>query len=252
MTYKEFIQNILDTRGRFNCGEEYHERHHIIPKCMDGSNDKDNLIDLFAHEHFEAHRLLALENPDNYKLTYAWKSMSVLYKDSMDRYVLTPSEYEEMKKAFSIALSNKQQGQKRSDEAKMNMSKNHADVSGKNNPRYGKPVSEETRKKISEANKNPSEETRKKIGDAHRGTKHTDETKAKMSEKRRGVNHPNIVRVYCPELDEYFDYIKQATEKYNIPKTGITCCLKGKQKTAGKHPVTGQGLTWVKIESKSC
>jgi hypothetical protein len=32
MTYQEFIDNILNTRGRFSCGNEYHERHHIKPK----------------------------------------------------------------------------------------------------------------------------------------------------------------------------------------------------------------------------
>ena len=56
MTYIEFINDILNTRGRFACGDEYHERHHIIPKCMDGSNNEDNLIDLFAREHFVAHK----------------------------------------------------------------------------------------------------------------------------------------------------------------------------------------------------
>ena len=71
-TYEQFIQNILNTRGRFACGDEYHERHHIVPKCMDGGDEEENLIDLFAREHFEAHRLLALENPDNDKLVYAW------------------------------------------------------------------------------------------------------------------------------------------------------------------------------------
>lgn len=65
MNYKTFIENILNTRGRFACGEEYHECHHIIPKSCGGTNDKDNLIDLFAKEHFIAHKLLALENPDN-------------------------------------------------------------------------------------------------------------------------------------------------------------------------------------------
>lgn len=40
-----------------------------------------------------------------------------------------------------------------SDEYRKKISDNHADVSGKNNPRYGIKVSEETRKKISEKNK---------------------------------------------------------------------------------------------------
>ena len=42
-TYDEFIQNILNTRGRFNCGDIYHERHHITPRCMDGDNSLENL-----------------------------------------------------------------------------------------------------------------------------------------------------------------------------------------------------------------
>lgn len=59
MNYIEFINSILNTRGRFNCGDEYHERHHIVPKCKNGTNDDNNLIDLFAREHFIAHKLLA-------------------------------------------------------------------------------------------------------------------------------------------------------------------------------------------------
>ena len=66
MTYKEFIDNILNTRGRFAIPKnEYKERHHIIPKCMGGNNEKDNLIDLYAREHFIAHKLLVEENPDS-------------------------------------------------------------------------------------------------------------------------------------------------------------------------------------------
>lgn len=76
MTYNEFIQNVLNTRGRFACGDEYHERHHIIPKCMGGTNDEENLVDLFAREHFLAHKLLAQENPNNNSLVYAWGCMA--------------------------------------------------------------------------------------------------------------------------------------------------------------------------------
>ena len=31
--YQNYIMQILNTRGRFGCGEEYHERHHIVPWC---------------------------------------------------------------------------------------------------------------------------------------------------------------------------------------------------------------------------
>lgn len=132
--YQGFIQNILETRGRFACGDEYHERHHILPKCMGGTNDEDNLIDLFAREHFEAHRLLALENPDIRELTYAWSMMS--YSKNGD-YKITSEEYEEIKIALSRMFSgdgNPMYGSHRC---------------GEENPMYGKHHSEETRKKIS-------------------------------------------------------------------------------------------------------
>ena len=106
LTYEEFINNILETRGRFNCGDEYHERHHIIPKCVGGTDDKENLIDLFAKEHFDAHRLLALENPDNDKLMYAWWCMSTAKsKYTKERYEVSATEYEEAKIALVKVLS---------------------------------------------------------------------------------------------------------------------------------------------------
>ena len=36
----------------------YYENHHIIPKCLKGSNNKENLVLLTPREHFIAHLLL--------------------------------------------------------------------------------------------------------------------------------------------------------------------------------------------------
>jgi hypothetical protein len=36
----------------------YTERHHILPRSLGGTNDKDNLVDLTAREHFICHWLL--------------------------------------------------------------------------------------------------------------------------------------------------------------------------------------------------
>ena len=127
-TYDKFIHNILETRGRFACGELYHERHHIIPKCLGGTNDKENLIDLFAREHFIAHKLLAKENPDNNSLTYAWSCMAFVKRDDIDRYELTPEEYEEAKIAMSNACkgeNNQFYGKRHSEETRMKMRKSH-------------------------------------------------------------------------------------------------------------------------------
>ena len=64
---------------------------------MNGDDSDDNLIDLYAREHYEAHKLLAEENPDNEKILFAWWSMSMKSPHTNDRYQLTADEYEVMK-----------------------------------------------------------------------------------------------------------------------------------------------------------
>ena len=60
-----------------------------------------------------------------------------------------------------------------------------------------------------------------------------------------GENHPRCRAVYCYELDEYFWGAKEAENKYGVHKADIAKCCKGKLKSAGKHPITGEKLRWV-------
>ena len=169
MTYNEYIQDILDTRGRFACGEEYCERHHIIPRCMNGDDSDDNLIDLYAREHYEAHKLLAEENPDNEKILFAWWSMSMKSPHTNDRYQLTADEYE----AAKIALSNAQS------KIKKEIFKDK-----RNHPMYGKTHSKEAKEKMSKAKKGKpssrigqhvSEKGKERLRKAKLGSKWSDE-----------------------------------------------------------------------------
>ena len=185
MTYSEFIQNILETRGRFACGDEYHERHHIIPKCIGGTDDTENLIDLLAREHFNAHRLLALEHPNNKGLTSAWWLMShAKGNDNQQWYQLTSEEYEEARIAFIHSVSgennfwyNRIATQCTNCGKEIQVTPYYYNLYNKNgerhifcsaecayeykstyyigekHPRYGKHLNEEQRKKISEARK---------------------------------------------------------------------------------------------------
>lgn len=174
MTYNEFIQNILNTRGRFACGGEYHERHHIVPKCMGGTNDKENLIDLYAREHFEAHRLLALENPSNKSLIFAWTCMAFPNSGVQKRCELTPKEYEEARKAISKVLS----GRKLSEETKKKLSES----------KKGSKLSVETKEKLSKSLKGRvlSDEHKNKISIANTGKVFSDEHKANISKAKKG------------------------------------------------------------------
>lgn len=235
LTYKDFINNIIQTRGRFACGDEYHERHHIVPKCMGGGNEEENLIDLYAREHFIAHKLLAQENPKNNSLVFAWSMMGSL-NNSQQRCELTPEEYEEARIARSIAMS------------------------GENNVMYEKHHSESTKQKISVANKGKCSGEKNPMYGDHRFTgennpnygKHLhEEIRLKISEaligKLAGENNPRARAIYCPELDEIFLYAKEAFEKYGIDHSNIIKCCKGngRQKTAGRHPITGEKLHWI-------
>ena len=87
-----------------------------------------------------------------------------------------------------------------------------------------------------------------KLSKAHSRKNISKETLKKLSEATSGSNNPRSMKVYCPQLDETFDCMTYATEKYGINKGSISSCIKGKLKSAGKHPITGERLTWELIE----
>jgi hypothetical protein len=74
MDYKKIHDSIID-RAKNRKLEGYVETHHIIPKCMNGTNEPNNLVDLAAREHFLIHWLLHEMYPENSDLRYAFWSM---------------------------------------------------------------------------------------------------------------------------------------------------------------------------------
>lgn len=107
---------------------------------------------------------------------------------------------------------------------------------------------EETKRKISEANKGKvlpdhvkkliserfkgctlSEEHKAKIGAAHKGRTYSDETITKMSKARMDKG----VSVICIETGEEFTSATTASRKHNIDASGIVKVCKGKRKTCG-------------------
>lgn len=205
ITYKEFIQNILDTRGRFACGDRYHERHHILPKCIGGGNEEENLVDLFSKEHFIAHKLLCLENPDNRKLLSAWWRMCNWQDRNKEFYEPTPEEYEEARIAFvksRTGENNPMYGKHLSDETKKKMSDSRkGKYTGEDNHMYGQHLSEEAKKRISEANTGRivSESARQAVSKANASRVWSEESKQKLSNTISGENHPWFGRHHTEE-----------------------------------------------------
>lgn len=218
-TYELYIQRILDSRKNIKDENEYQEKHHIVPKCMDGSNDKDNLIYLYAQEHYYAHKLLALENPENYALQYAWWNMNQCSQNGCRVYDIAMNDYEGARKSFSKMMHGNEyaKGNKLSEDTKAKMSKAHKGKGcGMSNPMYGKHIS-----------------------------KHA---KLKISEKLSGDKNPSARKVKCIETNEVFNTVKEAEQKYSINHSGIAAMINGRQKSAGKHPETGEKLHWEYIE----
>lgn len=92
-------------------------------------------------------------------------------------------------KGRHAGINNPFYGKHHTDKAKKNISEGN-----KNRP----PITDETRRKISEAKKgakNPrygvavSDETRKKMSEAHKGSRHTEETKRRLSKINKGKRH---------------------------------------------------------------
>lgn len=76
MNYERIYESIV-ARGKERVTVEgYSERHHIIPRCLGGSDDEENLVTLTAEEHFVCHQLLVKIHPSNRKLVYAASIMS--------------------------------------------------------------------------------------------------------------------------------------------------------------------------------
>ncbi len=222
MNYKKHYE-LLIYRAKNRLLEGYSENHHIIPKCIGGTNKKENLVKLTPEEHYVAHQLLIKIYPNESKLIYAAKMMTV---GNMRNNKL----YGWLRKKFSIVHSYGQterylnmpsprKGKKWSQEQKDK-------IKGRTSPRKGAVTSQETKDKISKANKGKlswnegktySKETRQKISKsriAKRGDPNwnirppcSKEKAAKISKANTGkkwIHNMNERKLISPEsLKEY-------------------------------------------------
>jgi len=152
--------------------EGYTELHHIVPQSLGGSNDKSNLVELTAREHFICHWLLIkmTEGEDKSKMLYALNGMKAQNK-YQERYhtKITARVYEKYKIENAVNHSKRMKGRKAWNK--------------------GIPQSEEHKEKNRQsALRRPpkSQETIDKWKKARLGYKDTEETKLKKSLAAKG------------------------------------------------------------------
>jgi hypothetical protein len=118
MNYQKIYDRIIE-RAKNRKLEGYKEKHHILPKCIGGKDEKSNIVELTAREHFLCHLLLCEIHPNNSKLTHAiWMMSNMMSSKHKRDYTISNRLYERLRKLHAEALS--------------------IQFSGENNPMYGK------------------------------------------------------------------------------------------------------------------
>lgn len=107
MNYEYHYKKLVD-RARNRKLNGYKESHHIVPKCLGGSDNIENLVELTGREHFIAHLLLAKIYEQTPGLVYAAMMMCVAGNGQVGRS--KNRQYEWLKKKYSRTASRMQSG----------------------------------------------------------------------------------------------------------------------------------------------
>jgi hypothetical protein len=100
MNYQRIYNQLIErgkVRNLTNRKETYFERHHIVPRCMNGTNDKSNLVNLTAREHFLCHWLLHRIYPNNTSLSHSFFMLSTTKASKRKLFIPSSRAYAEAK-----------------------------------------------------------------------------------------------------------------------------------------------------------
>jgi len=229
MNYQKIYNQIIE-RAKTRQLEGYKEKHHIIPKCLGGNNDKSNLVELTAREHFICHQLLVEIFPKENKLKHALFLMAVgKRKNKNNTYKPSSRVYSQLKHQYSTIVSLINKGRIMSEETKHKISVSNK---GKKTKEYKKRSFEYSNKisKIHEGKKT-SEETKIKMSSAAKGKLKTEETKNKMSNaKIKPVLQYDLEGNFIKEWKSGTEATMYITNNKN--NSIISKCCNGSYKTA--------------------
>lgn len=112
MNYQKHYDTLIE-RAHTRELKGYSEKHHIIPKTIGGTDDKDNLVRLTAREHFIAHILLVKIYPSEYGLIKAVQMMCV-FSENHNKHRSANRMYSWLREKHSKSMSISQQGENNS------------------------------------------------------------------------------------------------------------------------------------------
>jgi hypothetical protein len=216
MNYSIIYQNLIKRGQQRKSSDVEGERHHIVPRCMGGSDAKVNLVKLPYREHLFAHRLLCRIYPMHHGLAQAVARIQRKYKvTGKEQYKL----YEADRRRVAVMLSLVHKGKTLSDEHKARISQFHkgrkqpsraAEHSQKLGEAHrGIPCPQHVKDAVARAatGRIKSEEERAKISAAQKGKVVAPNARALMSVSSKGRvwvhNEEKTKRVKQDELELY-------------------------------------------------
>jgi hypothetical protein len=214
MNYQKIYNQIIENAKNRQL-TEYKEVHHIVPKCLGGSNKKENLVELTAREHFLCHMLLCEIYPKENKLKHALFLMSIgKQKTKVNQYAIGSRVYERLKNEYSKFLTGKKQTEKTKSKKSESMKK------------FWASLTEEEKNQIF-----------KKTKQSNTGRKITWNDKIKKSLENRKIEWNLNTSKSITQFDLQGNFIKDwpsiAEAKRWLGSGDIQACVNGKQKQAG-------------------
>jgi len=205
----------------------YKERHHIIPRCMGGGDESENLVDLTAKEHFIVHKLLVEIYPEVKGLKYAlWMMANKVGNGIHEReYRIGSREYQRLREQLVHTIKS------RPPMSLAERERRRERMSGSNNPMYGISLAGPANGMYG---KRHSVKSKRKISDSKVGTQtgennpfygkaHSEATKKRWSEMRSGKRWMNngITEslfksdIYQSKLDDGWEFGRLKKQIYN-------------------------------------
>lgn len=160
---------IIKASNRIYSG--YTETHHILPRCLGGTDLQENLVRLTPEEHFVAHQLLVKIYPDSTGLLYSLARLS-----GGKSKVRNNKIYGWIKRRLSLARSNAMKG---------------------HTIWIGRKHTEESKKRISDALTGKSKPGVKGKPNVNKSHPHTDEAKKKIKNSKSGIPKSKIECPHC-------------------------------------------------------
>lgn len=170
MDYQRHYDALIK-RAQSRAIDGYAERHHILPRCLGGSDDPENIAALTPEEHYVAHQLLVKIHPHEAKMVFAALAMT--------RGRPSNKRYGWLRRLFAVRISEIHKGKPKP------------------------PMTDEHRRNIGLGQlgriRGPhSDQHKARLSAAHTGKTLTDEHRAKLAAAKLGTKRAPYPSHTCP------------------------------------------------------